>query len=303
MLSLRAISNFNEFLGLLISSLNNLYVLFLPQHWDMEEERETWLCSLHAYLFQDIDLMINEIKRRNLRVSAKKKLFIITDDFLCLLIFYYMCVYLWVGYIHKSIRFYIHTEACVFLFIFFKNTDGFINISRIHFFHLEKQQQEKQHLMMNMYTFSRHAAFFCTHTCEQISHKQNEMMEKKKCENLPLVDDWGAFVKKNWLRISNVFLKFEIFFFKIFLTWKSFSHFVLQLSIFPVQKQFHFNQKDSTDETFSHSKLKTHSISEKKYAKFFMEVKDKWVHFIYRRYQLFLHIDICTSNLIELANA
>lgn len=90
----------------------------------------------------------------------------------------HVCVFV-CGIYTQIYTFYIHTEACVFLFIFFKNTDGFINISRIHFFHLEKQQQEKQHLMMNMYTFSRHAAFFCTHTCEQISHKQNGMIEKK----------------------------------------------------------------------------------------------------------------------------
>lgn len=112
------------------------------------------------YLFQDIDLMLKEIKRRNLRVSAKKKLFIITDGFLCLLICYYMCVCICELDIYTNLYvLYTYESLCIFIYIFFKNTDGFINISRIHFFHLEKQQQEKQHLMMNMYTFSRHAAF------------------------------------------------------------------------------------------------------------------------------------------------
>lgn len=136
-------------------------------------------------------------------MSAKKKIFVITDGFLCLFICYYMCVYLWVRYIYKSIRFIYIRKLVYFYLYFFKNTDGFINISRIHFFHLEKQQQEKQHLMMNMYTFSRHAAFFCTHTCEQISHKQKEMMEKKNCE-IFLCLIIVALMLKIWLHFLNL---------------------------------------------------------------------------------------------------
>lgn len=127
--------------------------------------------------------------------------FIITDDFLCL----HMCVYLWLDIYTNLYRFIYHTEACVFLFIFFKNTDGFINISRIHFFHLEKQQQEKQHLMMNMYTFSRHAAFFAPIHANKI-HISRKRWWRKKCENLPLVDDWGAFVE-NLMTFCNGFFQ------------------------------------------------------------------------------------------------
>lgn len=159
MLSLRAISNFNEFLGLLISSLNNLYVLFLPQHWDMEgRERHDCVAYLSISRYW---LDVERNKKEKFACVCKNKI-IHHHWWLSMLthMLLHVCVYLWVVDIYTNLYvLYTYGSLCIFIYIFFKNTDGFINISRIHFFHLEKQQQEKQHLMMNMYTFSRHAAF------------------------------------------------------------------------------------------------------------------------------------------------
>jgi hypothetical protein len=127
---------------------------FFLNIWDMEE---TWLCSLFIY-FKILTRCWKKNKEKFACVCRKKNNKIHHHWWLSMLthMLLHVCVYLWVD-IYTNL--YTIRKLVYFYLYFFKNTDGFINISRIHFFHLEKQQQEKQHLMMNMYTFSRHAAF------------------------------------------------------------------------------------------------------------------------------------------------
>lgn len=116
--SLRAISNFNEFLGLLISSLNNLYVLFLPQHWDMEgRERHDCVAYLSISRYW---LDVERNKKEKFACVCKKKI-IHHHWWLSMLthMLLHVCVYLWVVDIYTNLYvLYTYGSLCIFIYIF-----------------------------------------------------------------------------------------------------------------------------------------------------------------------------------------
>jgi hypothetical protein len=143
---------------------------------------------------------------------------------------------------------------------------------------------------------------FCTHTCEQNSHKQKEMMEKKMWKftfRLWLRRFWWKF-EDFLIKICNCHFKFENFNLKSFLSLEKVfltlcfkclnsclkNCFILKKKVAPKVSNAPISQ------FYSLNML----ILGQKSMPIFMEVKDKWVHFMYRRHQLFPHIYVYVSH-------